>query len=105
MPFYLVTFGDKFLQTAVNVYTQIFLCSHPTILMTFFSELLNGAATTPEIMCHETAQLPRGNSGRYWEKAKNMPGIWSPGLQSSRDNKAENVGIIAFINHPMPCIT
>lgn len=107
MPFHSVTFGDKFLQSAVNVYTQRYLCSHPTILMTFLSELVDGAATTPEIRCHETAQLPRGNSGRYWE-AKICQGF---GLQASkvrtnsRDNKAGNVGITAFIDHPMPGIT
>lgn len=82
MSFHSVTFGGKFLQSAVNVYTQRYLCSYPTILMTFFNELLDGAATTPEIRCHETAQLPGGNSGIYLEKAKNITGVWSPGLQS-----------------------
>lgn len=104
MPFHLVTFGDKFLQSAVNVYTQSTSVHTPLILMTFFSELLDEAATTPEIRCHETAQLPRGNSGRYWEKAKICQGF---GLQASkvrtnsRDNKPGNVGITAFIDHPM----
>lgn len=82
MPFHSVLFSAKFLQRAVDVYTRRYLHPHPTIPMTFTSELF-GKGTTPEIRCREpTPSSPEGAVEDAGGGLTNMLQIWSPGLQS-----------------------
>lgn len=106
MPFHSAVVRGKFLPSAVNVDTQRYLSTpHYSQLA---SGLLDGAATTPGIRCNEPVpSSPEGTVEDAGGRPKNMLRVWSPGLQSenSRDNKAENIGITAFIDHPMAGIT
>lgn len=76
-------FRGKFLQSAVNMYTQRYFCPHPTILMTSSSELLGGTATIPEKRCHEPVpSSPEGTMEDAGGRPKKMVGVWSLGFQS-----------------------